>query len=155
MGKIRLIDFDQVSLSSLNRHATAVQADVGTPKVTSMKNAFGSLAPWVEVDARVELFQEEAAEELLSGNPDYVIDAIDNINTKLALLKFCYDHKIPVISSMGAGAKADPSRIQISDISETFGMFLLLATLTRITFQAIRQDCTLTPLPLLTFVLSM
>jgi tRNA A37 threonylcarbamoyladenosine dehydratase len=58
---------------------------------------------------------------LLLGNPDYVVDAIDNINTKLALLKFCYDHKIPVMSSMGAGAKADPSRVQISDISETFG----------------------------------
>ncbi|KAG0301549.1 hypothetical protein BGZ97_002741 [Linnemannia gamsii] len=120
VGKIRIIDFDQVSLSSLNRHATAVQADVGTPKVTAMKNAFRSIAPWVEVDARVELFQEDCAEELLSGNPDYVVDAIDNINTKLALLKFCYDHKIPVMSSMGAGAKADPSRVQISDISETF-----------------------------------
>ncbi|KAI8354336.1 hypothetical protein B0O80DRAFT_478198 [Mortierella sp. GBAus27b] len=120
VGKIRLIDFDQVSLSSLNRHATAVQADVGTPKVIAMKKAFKSLAPWVEVDARVELFQEDAAEDLLSGNPDYVVDAIDNINTKLALLKFCYDRKIPVMSSMGAGAKADPSSIQISDISETF-----------------------------------
>ncbi|KAG0314599.1 hypothetical protein BGZ99_008045 [Dissophora globulifera] len=120
VGKVRLIDFDQVSLSSLNRHATAVQADVGTPKVLSMKKAFRSLAPWVEVDARVELFQENVAEELLSGNPDYVVDAIDNINTKLALLKFCYDHKIPVMSSMGAGAKADPNRIQICDISETF-----------------------------------
>ncbi|KAF9923893.1 hypothetical protein FBU30_006076 [Linnemannia zychae] len=120
VGKIRIIDFDQVSLSSLNRHATAVQADVGTPKVTAMKKAFRSFAPWVDVDARVELFQEDSAEELLSGNPDYVIDAIDNINTKLALLKFCYDRKIPVMSSMGAGAKADPSCIQISDISETF-----------------------------------
>ncbi|KAF8941867.1 hypothetical protein BGZ47_007088 [Haplosporangium gracile] len=120
VGKIRIIDFDQVSLSSLNRHATAIQADVGTPKVLAMKKAFKSIAPWVEVDARVELFQEDCAEELLSGNPDYVVDAIDNINTKLALLKFCYDHKIPVMSSMGAGAKADPSRVQISDISETF-----------------------------------
>ncbi|KAG0330647.1 hypothetical protein BG004_002046 [Podila humilis] len=120
VGKIRIIDFDQVSLSSLNRHATAVQADVGTPKVIAMKKAFRQVAPWVEVDARVDLFQEDAAEELLSGNPDYVVDAIDNINTKLALLKFCYDHKIPVMSSMGAGAKADPSRVQISDISETF-----------------------------------
>ncbi|KAG0360449.1 hypothetical protein BG005_010672 [Podila minutissima] len=120
VGKIRIIDFDQVSLSSLNRHATAVQADVGTPKVIAMKKAFRQVAPWVQVDARVELFQEDNAEELLSGNPDYVVDAIDNINTKLALLKFCYDHKIPVMSSMGAGAKADPSRVQISDISETF-----------------------------------
>ncbi|KAF9317289.1 hypothetical protein BG003_000970 [Podila horticola] len=120
VGKIRIIDFDQVSLSSLNRHATAVQADVGTPKVIAMKKAFRQVAPWVQVDARVELFQEDSAEELLSGNPDYVVDAIDNINTKLALLKFCCDHNIPVMSSMGAGAKADPSRVQISDISETF-----------------------------------
>lgn len=67
VGKIRIIDFDQVSLSSLNRHATAVQADVGTPKVISMKKAFRQVAPWVQVDARVELFQEDSAEELLSG----------------------------------------------------------------------------------------
>ncbi|KAG0225531.1 hypothetical protein BGW41_004670 [Actinomortierella wolfii] len=120
VGKVRLIDFDQVTLSSLNRHATAVQADVGTPKVIAMKKAFRNIAPWVEVDARVELFQESSADELLSGNPDYVVDAIDNINTKIALLKYCYDRKIPCMSSMGAGAKADPSRVQISDISETF-----------------------------------
>lgn len=56
------------------------------------------------------------------GNPDYVIDAIDNINTKIDLIKYCHDKKLPVISSMGAGAKADPSRIQIADINETFGM---------------------------------
>lgn len=55
------------------------------------------------------------------GNPDYVVDAIDNINTKIDLIKYCYDKKLQVISSMGAGAKADPSRIQIADISETFG----------------------------------
>lgn len=67
VGKIRIIDFDQVSLSSLNRHATAVQADVGTPKVIAMKKAFRQVAPWVQVDARVELFQEDSAEELLSG----------------------------------------------------------------------------------------
>jgi tRNA A37 threonylcarbamoyladenosine dehydratase len=59
----------------------------------------------------------------LLGNPDYVIDAIDNINTKIDLIKYCHDKKLPVISSMGAGAKADPSRIQIADISETFGKF--------------------------------
>lgn len=54
------------------------------------------------------------------------MDAIDNINTKIDLMKYCYDRKLNVISSMGAGAKADPSRIQIADISETFGKTLLL-----------------------------
>lgn len=55
------------------------------------------------------------------GNPDYVVDCIGDLSSKLDLLKYCFDNKIPVMSSMGAGAKADPSRVQISDISETFG----------------------------------
>jgi tRNA A37 threonylcarbamoyladenosine dehydratase len=50
-----------------------------------------------------------------------VVDCIGDLSSKLDLLKYCYDNKIPVMSSMGAGAKADPSRVQISDISETFG----------------------------------
>ncbi|KXN64647.1 hypothetical protein CONCODRAFT_14166 [Conidiobolus coronatus NRRL 28638] len=117
--KIRVIDFDQVTLSSLNRHATATREDVGTPKVIAFKRHIKQFAPFVKVDARVELFDDKMAEYLLEGNPDYVLDCIDNIHTKVDLLKFCYNKNIPVISSMGAGAKADPSRIQISDISET------------------------------------
>ncbi|KAF9291957.1 hypothetical protein BGZ68_001043 [Mortierella alpina] len=120
VGKIRIIDFDNVSLSGLNQHATANRTDIGTPKAFAMKKAFRTIAPWVEVDARVERLQEDSAEELLSGKPDYVVDAIGDITSKLDLLKYCYDQKIPVISAMGAGAKADPSRVQISDISDTF-----------------------------------
>ncbi|KAG0254371.1 hypothetical protein BGZ95_006064, partial [Linnemannia exigua] len=120
VGKIRIIDFDQVSLSGLNQHATASRSDVGTPKAIAMKKAFRTIAPWAYVDARVERLQEDSAASLLSGNPDYVVDCIGNLSSKLDLLKYCYDNKIPVISSMSAGAKADPSRVQISDISETF-----------------------------------
>lgn len=70
----------------------------------------------------VSLFRLKINEILIHvGNPDFVIDAIDNINTKIDLMKYCYEKKLNVISSMGAGAKADPSRIQIADISETFG----------------------------------
>lgn len=70
----------------------------------------------------VSLFKPKINEILIHvGNPDFVIDAIDNINTKIDLMKYCYEKKLNVISSMGAGAKADPSRIQIADISETFG----------------------------------
>ncbi|KAG0171551.1 hypothetical protein DFQ28_000808 [Apophysomyces sp. BC1034] len=118
--RIRVIDFDQVTLSSLNRHAVATLDDVGTPKVTAITKHFKQIAPFCDIDSRIELFNAETAEELLSGDPDYVVDAIDNIDTKLDLIKYCYDHKLEVISSMGAGAKADPSRIQIADISETF-----------------------------------
>ncbi|KAF9112837.1 hypothetical protein BGX27_002716 [Mortierella sp. AM989] len=120
VGKIRIIDYDQVTLAELNQHATASREDIGTPKAIAMKRYFRTIAPWVEVDARVECLQGDSAERLLSGNPDYVVDAIGDLASKLQLLKYCYEHKIPVMSSMGAGAKADPSRVQISDISETF-----------------------------------
>ncbi|KAI7899434.1 uncharacterized protein BX663DRAFT_521735 [Cokeromyces recurvatus] len=118
--RIRIIDFDQVTLSSLNRHAVATLEDVGTPKVRCIKKHFKQIAPFVEVEDCVDLLNADNVDELLGGNPNYVIDAIDNINTKIDLIKYCYDKKLPIISSMGAGAKADPSRIQIADISETF-----------------------------------
>ncbi|KAK4054979.1 hypothetical protein OIO90_003320 [Microbotryomycetes sp. JL221] len=140
--KIRLIDFDQVSLTTL--------AQVGIPKVVACQEYFKQIAPWVEVDARVALFSKDEADELLQGNPDYVIDAIDNIDTKVQLylnlrnssqasihsfiskrhsflknlqvdlISYCYRKQIKVFSSFGAGAKSDPSTIQVSDISFTF-----------------------------------
>ncbi|KAN0064299.1 hypothetical protein ACQY0O_002490 [Thecaphora frezii] len=119
VGRLRLIDFDQVSLSSLNRHACATLADVGRPKVVCCAEKFGQIAPWAKLEAWVELFRGDEAPRLLGGNPTYVVDAIDNIDTKVELLRYCAENKIKVISSMGAGAKSDPSRIQISDISTT------------------------------------
>ncbi|KAJ1018655.1 hypothetical protein NDA13_006345 [Ustilago tritici] len=119
VSKLRLIDFDQVSLSSLNRHACATLQDVGRPKVVCCAEMFAQIAPWAKLEAWVELFRADEAERLLGGNPTYVVDAIDNIDTKVDLLRFCAERKIKVISSMGAGAKSDPSRIQISDISVT------------------------------------
>ncbi|KAK9728781.1 hypothetical protein K7432_000811 [Basidiobolus ranarum] len=117
---MRIIDFDQVTLSSLNRHAVATRSDVGTPKVLALKRHFQRISPHADIDARVELFKDELADILLEGKPDFVLDCIDNIDTKLHLLQYCHEKEIPVISSMGAGAKADPSKVQISDISETF-----------------------------------
>ncbi|CAA7266262.1 unnamed protein product [Cyclocybe aegerita] len=118
ISKIRLVDFDYVTLSSLNRHATAGLADVGTPKVKCIEKALKQIAKWVEVDSRIELWRKDEGGDLLEG-ADWVVDAIDNIQTKVDLLKYCHDNNIKVFSSMGAGAKCDPTRIQISDISYT------------------------------------
>lgn len=119
--KIRVIDFDQVSLSSLNRHSCATLVDVGTPKVECLKKHMKTIAPWCEVDAINELWNKDNAEKLLfdSGNPDYVIDCIDNIDTKVDLLEFVYKNKLNVISSMGASTKSDPTRINIGDLTTT------------------------------------
>ena len=124
--RIRIIDFDQVTLSSLNRHAVATLADVGTPKVHCVRKRLEQITPWVKFDCRNELFKAEVADCLLgawesgeeeSRPPDYVIDCIDNIDSKVALLQYCHTHNINVISSMGAGCKSDPTRICIGDIS--------------------------------------
>ncbi|PKK74300.1 hypothetical protein RhiirC2_839869 [Rhizophagus irregularis] len=119
VSHIRIIDFDQVTLSSLNRHAVATHSDVGTPKVIALQKHLKEIAPWAKVEPIIELFTKESATKLLSGDANFIVDAIDNIDTKLFLLKYCHDKKLPIISSMGAGAKADPSRIQMSDISIT------------------------------------
>ncbi|KAK0205194.1 hypothetical protein DFS33DRAFT_1427916 [Desarmillaria ectypa] len=137
VSKIRLVDFDYVTLSSLNRHATATVSDVGMPKVKCIEKVLKQISRWVEVDSRIEIWRKEEGSMLLEG-VDWVIDAIDNITTKVDLLKYCYDNNIKVLgpfspsnvgqsdnatlqvfSSMGAGAKCDPTRVQISDISYT------------------------------------
>jgi len=121
VSKLRLIDFDQVTLSSLNRHAVATLADVGTPKVHCIRKRLEQITPWTHFDCRNELFGEASAPVQLAPEngqaPDFVIDAIDNIDSKVALLKYCHVNKIPVISSMGAGCKSDPTKIFIGDIS--------------------------------------
>lgn len=120
-SKIRLIDFDQVTLSSLNRHAVATLADVGTSKVHTLRRRLEQVTPWTHFECRNELFNEANAPSQLADldgqQPDFVIDAIDNIDSKVALLNYCYKNKIKVISSMGAGCKSDPTRIFIGDIS--------------------------------------
>jgi tRNA A37 threonylcarbamoyladenosine dehydratase len=123
VSKMRLIDFDQVTLSSLNRHAVATLADVGTPKVHCLRRRLEQITPWVHFECRNELFGASTAEAQLSDMngqaPDFVIDAIDNIDSKVALLNYCAKNKLNVISSMGAGCKSDPTKILIGDISNS------------------------------------
>ena len=124
VSHIRLIDFDQVTLSSLNRHAVATLADVGTSKVKCVRKRLEAVVPWVHWECINEVWREEQGERLLcpwdtgkGRKPDYVVDAIDNIDSKVALLKYCHKHNIRVVSSMGAGCKGDPTRIMVGDIS--------------------------------------
>ncbi|KAK9837825.1 hypothetical protein WJX74_005880 [Apatococcus lobatus] len=119
IGKLRLIDFDQVSLSSLNRHAVATREDVGTPKALCLEKHFKRILPETEVDSRVAMYTSENEDQLLGGQPSFVLDAIDNIDTKVALLLTCKQRGIPVLSVAGAGAKADPTRIRVVDIHES------------------------------------
>jgi tRNA threonylcarbamoyladenosine dehydratase len=109
------VDFDYVTLSSLNRHATAVLSDVGTPKVKCIERTLKQFSRWAEVDARVDIWRKEEGGLLLDGydwvigTPEYIlrptmvlifcsVDAIDNIQTKVDLLKYCHSNGIQVFT---------------------------------------------------------
>jgi tRNA A37 threonylcarbamoyladenosine dehydratase len=113
---LRLIDFDQVTLSSLNRHACATLEDVGSPKVTCVQDFCRKLGV-SNVDARVEMYTAESGPSLLEGEKwDLVIDCIDDVPTKASLLAYCIKNKIRVLACMGAGGKSDVTRLHISDL---------------------------------------
>lgn len=116
--RIRLVDFDQVTLSSLNRHAVANLADVGISKAEAMKRHFKNIVPWCHVEAITEMFRGDNAADLLDGDPDFVLDCIDDVKTKAELLAFCTKNKIKVLTSMGAGGKSDPTRIRIGTLAD-------------------------------------
>ena len=115
---IRVIDFDQVTLSSLNRHAMATLGDVGKPKAEVMKRRIQEVAPWCRVDSVVEMFKGTEANRLLQGSPTFVLDCIDDVTTKAELIAYCLKNDLRVITSMGAGGKADPTRLRVSPLSD-------------------------------------
>ncbi|KAK4353941.1 hypothetical protein RND71_026135 [Anisodus tanguticus] len=119
VGRLLLVDFDQVSVSSLNRHAVAAREDVGTSKSLCLKKHFESIFPECHIDAKVMLYDSSSEEEILSGHPDFVLDCIDNIDTKVALLAACVRRGLKVLSATGAGARADPTRIRVADLRES------------------------------------
>ncbi|EXC20593.1 Uncharacterized protein L484_027148 [Morus notabilis] len=119
VGRLLLVDFDQVSLSSLNRHAVATRSDVGIPKAQCLKEHFMSIFPECHIEAKVLLYDASSEDEVLSGQPDFVLDCIDNIDTKVALLAACVRRGLKVLSATGAGARADPTRIRVADLRES------------------------------------
>lgn len=119
VGRLRLVDIDQVSETSLNRHAVARVTDVGRPKTELMVEALGAIAPQTAVEGRRAFFHVDTAPELLAGPPDAVVDAIDGLNPKVALLRYCLEHGLPVFSSMGASARSDPGALRVGDIAES------------------------------------
>ncbi|KAF2456514.1 moeb/ThiF domain-containing protein [Lineolata rhizophorae] len=135
VGALRLVDFDQVTLSSLNRHAVATLADVGTPKVHALRRRLEQVVPWTRFDCVNDVFRAPTPALLLRPDgspPSFVVDAIDNIDSKVALLRLCAARNLPVVSSMGAACKSDPTRLHVGDVSATTDDGLALATRRRL-----------------------
>jgi tRNA A37 threonylcarbamoyladenosine dehydratase len=119
VGQITLVDFDDICLTNVNRQIHALTSTVGQPKVEVMAARLRDINPQSEIKALKAFFSRENAEELLSSRPDFVLDAIDHFTAKAALITICREHGIPVVSSMGAANKLDPTKVQVADIAET------------------------------------
>jgi tRNA A37 threonylcarbamoyladenosine dehydratase len=119
IGKIRIVDFDDVCVTNTNRQLHALKGNIGKPKSSLMGDRLRLINPMAEIDDRQLFYQAETSEELLEGRPDFVIDAIDQFTAKCHLLASCKARGIPVVSSMGAAGRMDPTRIQVTDLNRT------------------------------------
>ena len=116
-----LLDSDCVSESNKNRQLLALDSTVGRPKTEVMAERLADINPELKMDIISDYLTEENVSEVLGAfKLDYVVDAIDTLAPKIALMKYCYDNHIPGVSSMGSGAKSDMTKIRISDISKSF-----------------------------------
>ena len=120
IGSLTLVDFDRVDVTNINRQLHALASTVGMYKVDLMEARIRDINSDCRVEARREFFQPEREDEFLNGGFDYVIDAIDSIRSKVALISGCVTRGIPIISVMGAARKLDPTAFRVVDISETF-----------------------------------
>lgn len=119
VGHLTLVDFDQVCLTNLNRQLHATRRTVGASKVGLMVERCRLINPKVSLVPEQRFFEAENAEELLAPGYDCVVDAIDNVTAKIALLHACHQRGQRVVSAMGAGGRMDPTRIRVTDISRT------------------------------------
>jgi tRNA A37 threonylcarbamoyladenosine dehydratase len=119
VGRITLVDFDDICLTNVNRQIHALSSTLGRPKVEVMAERLRDINPAAAIVPIRAFFSRDTADELLAPAPDYVVDAIDHFTAKAALITCCRDRSIPVISSMGAANKLDPTRIHVNDISAT------------------------------------
>ncbi len=120
VGKMTIIDGDVVDPTNRNRQLPALATNHGQPKAKIMEDRLLSINPELELHTIQSFVQPEMVTEQLLRRPDYIIDAIDSITPKITFIRLAYDQKIPMVSSMGAGAKLDPTRLQVVDISKTY-----------------------------------
>lgn len=120
VGRMTIADADTVSLSNINRQLVALHSTIGKPKTEILAARLRDINPEIELTIVERFIKDEATYELLdSAQYDYVVDAIDTLSPKVNLIKESLDRNIPIVSSMGAGAKTNPTLVEIKDISKT------------------------------------
>lgn len=122
VGELVLLDSDVVGDTNRNRQLVALTSTVGRLKCDVLKERLMDINPEIRITTVPEYLTEANAAELLmsAGRPDVVVDAIDTLSPKIALIQFCLKENLRLVSSMGSGAKKDATKLHVDDISKTF-----------------------------------
>jgi tRNA A37 threonylcarbamoyladenosine dehydratase len=119
VGKVTLVDFDEVCITNSNRQLHALTGLVGSKKAEVLAERCRKINPQSEVISMVQFYNQRTNAEIFATRPDYVIDAIDNVTAKCHLLAFCRAEGIPIVSSSGSGSRMDPTQVHVADLAET------------------------------------
>ncbi|HCO19340.1 MAG TPA: tRNA cyclic N6-threonylcarbamoyladenosine(37) synthase TcdA [Tissierellales bacterium] len=119
IGSLILIDYDTIDVTNINRQIHATSKTVGLPKVDVMRDRLLEINPGLIIEAIQERYTKDTRQEFLDPSFDYIIDAIDMVSSKIDLVTSSLEMGIPIISSMGAGNKLDPTAFLVSDIYNT------------------------------------
>jgi tRNA A37 threonylcarbamoyladenosine dehydratase len=119
VGTIALVDFDKVCITNTNRQLHAMKGTIGKRKVDVMAERLRLVHPTSTVVAVPEFYSVSTSDALLADGPDFVIDAIDNLTAKAHLVATCVSRGIPIVSSMGAAARMDPTKVEVGDLAQT------------------------------------
>jgi len=120
VGKMTIIDGDVVDPTNRNRQLPALATNHGVSKALIMQERLLAINPELELYAVRAFINPEMVAEQLVHKPDYIIDAIDSITPKITFIKQAYENGLRLVSSMGAGGKLDPTRLEVADISKTY-----------------------------------
>lgn len=120
VGEISLFDLDDVCVTNTNRQVHAVEGAVGRAKVDVMAERIRSISPTCKVHAVADFVTRETMAEYITENMDGVIDCIDSVAAKAALIAWCKRRKIQIVTTGGAGGQVDPTQIRITDLNKTY-----------------------------------
>lgn len=120
IGQLTLIDLDNVAESNINRQIQALSSTVGLPKIEALQRRVAEINPFCEVNLVEDFIDPDNLDTMIGVDRyDYVIDAIDSVKPKAALIAYCSEHGIPLVTVGGAGGQLDPTKVEIRDLART------------------------------------
>jgi tRNA A37 threonylcarbamoyladenosine dehydratase len=119
IGKMTVVDFDEICITNFNRQIHALQGLVGQQKADVMADRLRKINPQAEVISIPKFYNADHCQEIFAVRPDFVLDAIDNVTAKCHLLAYCKRENIPIVTSTGSAARMDPTRVKITDLAKT------------------------------------